>query len=118
MSTTETVSASALNDAAAASVASRTAAIAAAPKTAPKTAPRTRRPAPAPAPAPSGRRALTPKERWARPATATVVSYVSWLEKNVVGRKFSGPERKAAEMSLTLYGAYQGSPERRAARGA
>lgn len=116
MSENESVSTTVLNERTDASVAARTAAIAAsAPRTAPK--PKTaKKAAPAPAPAATGRVGLTPKERASRPATANIVAYVDFLEKTL-GRKFSGPERRAAEVSITLYGAYQKSDARRTARG-
>lgn len=96
------------------------AAAAAAPeKTAPK--PRAaRKPkapvAPVPAPA-TGRKALTPKERAARPVTATIAAYVEWLNKTVYGGRMTKEQKALAGVSITLYGNYQVSPERRAARG-
>jgi hypothetical protein len=108
-----------INNATSASLASRAAEIAAAPKSAPKPA---RKPARKPAPAvvvppKSTRRALTPKERAARPVTATIAEYVKWLEKELGAATFAKlTKRELAGISITLYGAYQVSPERKAVR--
>jgi hypothetical protein len=76
------------------------------------------RPAVRPAPrTPVTRRALTPKERAARPVTATIASYVEWLNREVFGGKMTKAQIEAAGISITLYGAYQVSAERKAARG-
>lgn len=112
-----------------------------APATKPATKPAARKPAtkpaparsgarkPAPAPAPVGRAALSPRERASRPPTATIAAYVDFLAANVfTGKpgtlpsgtpfgKLSPREREIAALSITLYGAYQSSPARRAARG-
>jgi hypothetical protein len=106
-----------INNATSASLASRAAEIAAAPKSAPKSAPKK----PAPRPAVVGyratRRALTPKERAARPVTATIAEYVKWLEKELGAATFAKlTKRELAGISITLYGAYQVSPERKAVR--
>lgn len=66
---------------------------------------------------PAGRKALTPKERAARPVTATIAAYVEWLDKTVYGGKMTAQQKSVAGISITLYGNYQISPERRAARG-
>jgi hypothetical protein len=66
---------------------------------------------------PAPRKAATPRERAAKPVTATIAGYVEWLEKEL-GRKFTAEQRQLAGISITLYGSYQTSPERRAARSA
>jgi hypothetical protein len=103
-----------------------------APKTAAKTAPKVA-PKVAPAPAPTGRKALSPAERAARPATATIEAYADYLSREVFSgkvasdlpgvtgpnRKFgklSARERAIAKIAITLYGSYQISAERRKAR--
>jgi hypothetical protein len=97
-----------------ASVAARTAAIAAAPvKTAPKPSAPKRPAKPKNEPTPA---VLKARARAAAPVTATIASYVSWLEANVLG-KMTAEQKSLAGISITLYGAYQASPERRAARG-
>lgn len=118
---TETIAS--LNAATDASLAART-------KTEPATKPATaRKPratgskktAAAPAPLPikaNGRRARTPQERAKLPVTSTIAAYVEWLDKNVYGGKMTAQQKSVAGVSITLYGAYQISPERRAARGA
>ena len=70
-------------------------------------------------PAPTVRKAMTPKERAAKPVTATIAAYVEWLDKNhILGPKpMTAEQKRVAGISITLYGAYQTSPERRAARG-
>lgn len=106
-----------------ASLATRTRQAATPPKTAPKAAANGKAPAkaapakPAPKATPAPRKALTPKERAAKPVTATIAEYVAWLEKNVTG-KLTAEQRHLAGISITLYGAYQVSPERKAARAA
>jgi hypothetical protein len=91
-------------------------------------------PAPPAPPVRSGRTARTPRERAALPPTGTIAAYVDFLAREVFDGKTSaklpgvtGPgagfgkltarERAIAALSITLYGAYQASPERRAARG-
>ncbi len=88
-------------------------------KTAPKTAPKAATPARTVAPkaAPKVRKAMTPRERAAKPVTATIASYVEWLNATVFDGKLSAAQKSAAGVSITLYGAYQSSPERKAARG-
>jgi hypothetical protein len=66
---------------------------------------------------PAPRKAATPRERAAKPVTATIAAYVAWLEREL-GRKFTAEQRQLAGISITLYGSYQTSPERRAARSA
>jgi hypothetical protein len=113
-----------INEATEASIAGRTAAIAAAPKpktaakpkAAPKPAPKAETPKPKATPTP--RKALTPRERAAKPVTATIAAYVTWLDKTVYGSKMTTAQKSAAGISITLYGAFQSSPERKAARGA
>ncbi len=91
--------------------------VAVTPKPAAKRAP-AKAATPKPAPKPATRRALTPKERAARPVTATIAAYVEWLDKNrILGSKpMTAAEKRAAGIAITLYGAYQTSPERRRAR--
>jgi hypothetical protein len=113
----ETMTATEINDAAEASRAARTAEVANAPKPATKKPAAKAAPKPAPKPAPAARKALTPRERAARPVTATVASYVAWLNKTVYAGKMTKAQIEAAGVSLTLYGAYQKSTERRAERG-
>jgi hypothetical protein len=72
--------------------------------------------APPAAPARKARKAATPAERAAKPVTATIASYVLWLDRTVFGGKMTEPQKKAAGISITLYGAYQISPERKAVR--
>jgi hypothetical protein len=98
-----------------ASVAARTAAINAAPKAAPKVTKPARTPAPAPVVVPA--KGMTAKERAARPVTSTIRDYVVWLNKEVFGGKMTKAQIEAAGISITLYGKYQSSPQRRAARG-
>jgi hypothetical protein len=106
-----------LNAATEASVAARTAAIASAPSKA-KTAKRTPKvKTPVVAPKSSGRAALTPSERAKRPVTSTIASYVEWLDRTVYAGKMTAAQKSAAGISITLYGNYQSSPERKAARG-
>lgn len=64
------------------------------------------------------RRPLTPKERAARPVTATIAAYVEWLDKNRIlsPKPLTAEQKRVAGISITLYGAYQVSPERRKAR--
>jgi hypothetical protein len=80
------------------------------------------KPAPKPAPKPvakaNPRKALTPRERAAKPVTATIAAYVEWLNKTAFGGKMTAAQKSAAGISITCYGNYQSSPERRAARGA
>lgn len=83
----------------------------------PAPARRPRKATPPPPPVTSGRKAKTPKERAALPVTATIASYVEWLNKTVYGGKMTKDQKAIAGVSITLYGAYQISPERRAARG-
>ena len=114
--TMESTTVSAENSKTDASVAARTAAIAAAPATAPKATakPAAKRPAkPKNEPTPA---VLKARARAAAPVTATIASYVSWLEANVLG-KMTAEQKTLAGISITLYGAYQASPERRSARG-
>jgi outer membrane biosynthesis protein TonB len=115
-------------------------------KPAPRT-PATRKPAPAakkPAPARAPKPAPTAKPsgptatdvaaaRALRPPTATIAAYVGFLDgvfaanraatlPGVTGKgaafgSLSARERAIAALSITLYGAFQASPERRAARG-
>lgn len=78
-------------------------------------------PKPAPKPAPvvkATRKPMTPKERAAKPVTATIAAYVEWLDRNrILGSKpMTGPEKRAAGIAITLYGSYQTSPERKLAR--
>jgi hypothetical protein len=84
----------------------------AAKKAAPKAEPK-----PAAKAEPKVRKAMTPKERAAKPVTSTIADYVAWLEKNVTG-KLTADQKHLAGLSITLYGSYQASPERRAARSA
>lgn len=77
-----------------------------------------RKPATPPPPPVTGRRARTPKERAALPVTATIAAYVEWLNREIYGGKMTKDAKAIAGVSITLYGAYQISPERRAARGA
>ena len=105
-----------------ASLASRNAQSANPPKPASKAAakPAAAKPAPAkvaPKATPAPRKALTPRERAAKPVTQTIQDYVAWLEREL-GQKFTEKDRKLAGVAITLYGAYQTSPERRAARAA
>jgi len=121
MSETQTISE--LNDATDASLASRTETkpvpVKRAPrKASPKAAAKPKAPAKAAVPVKSARKARTPSERAALPVTATIASYVEWLNREVYGGKMTGPQKSLAGVSITLYGAYQISPERRAARGA
>jgi hypothetical protein len=120
-------SASALNAAADAARTDRAAEAAATPTVTPtpKRAPAKRGPKTPKTPTPktptvpvkvaTARKALSPKERAAKPVTATIAAYVVWLEKTL-GRKLSGPEKSIAGISITLYGNYQNSPERKLAR--
>lgn len=64
----------------------------------------------------AGRPSLSPRERASRPVTATIASYVEWLDKTVFDGKMSVPQKMAAGVAITLYGRYQVSPERRAIR--
>lgn len=64
-----------------------------------------------------GRPALTPQERAKRPFTPTIIEYVEWLNREIFAGKLSRPQKEAAGIAITLYGHYQASPERRAARG-
>lgn len=66
----------------------------------------------------NARKALTPKERAARPVTATIAAYVEWLDKNRIlsPKPLTAEQKRVAGISITLYGAYQISPERRTAR--
>ena len=119
MSETQTQTAAELNAATDASLSARRAPAAkptvrkpAARKPAAKTAPKT-----APKAAPKVRKAMTPRERAAKPVTATIASYVEWLNATVFDGKLSAAQKSAAGVSITLYGAYQSSPERKAARG-
>jgi hypothetical protein len=120
MSENQSQSVAELNAATENSIANRTAEVA---KPAPKAAPKPKaKAAPKPAPKPvakaNPRKALTPKERAAKPVTATIAAYVEWLDKTVYGGKMTAPQKAAAGVSITLYGNFQSSPERRAARGA
>jgi hypothetical protein len=63
------------------------------------------------------RKALTPAERAAKPVTANIAAYVEWLNRTVFDGKMTAAMIRAAGVSITLYGAYQGSPERKALRG-
>lgn len=63
-----------------------------------------------------GRPSLSPRERAARPVTSTVADYVAWLNRVVFDGRMSGPQIKAAGISITLYGQYQISDERRRVR--
>lgn len=83
-----------------------------------KTDPKAKAAKPAPKPEPKVRKALTPKERAAKPVTATIAGYVEWLDREVFGGKMTKAQKEAAGISITLYGAYQSSPDRKAARGA
>jgi hypothetical protein len=114
---TETKTATELNAQTDAALAARTAEVAKpkAAKPAAKAAPKAAKPAPKATPTP--RKALTPRERAAKPVTATIASYVEWLDKTVFGGKMTVAQKSAAGISITLYGAYQTSPERKAARG-
>jgi hypothetical protein len=139
--TRPTVSAEALNRAADESRTARASAAARTPAPAPVVkaaakAPKGRKavtPARTPAPpvkAPTGRKALTPAERAARPVTTTIAAYVAYLGATIPagtelpgvtgpGRKFgklSARERALVGLSITLYGSYQISPDRRKAR--
>lgn len=116
MTQTQTQTAAELNAATAKSVAARTAAIAAAPAKPAKPVSKAT-PAKAAAPAKGTKKALTPRERAARPVTATIASYVEWLNKTVFDGKMTDKDKKVAGISITLYGNYQVSPERKAARG-
>jgi hypothetical protein len=117
-----------INAATTKSLAARTAEVAKAPRTkatpkaTPKAAPKAAAPAPKPEPKPvakaNPRKALTPKERAAKPVTATVASYVEWLNREIFGGKMTKAQIEAAGVSITLYGNFQSSPERKAARGA
>lgn len=55
----------------------------------------------------TGRRAATPAERAAKPLTANVLAYVEWLDETVYAGKMTEAAKKAAGVSITLYGAYQ-----------
>jgi hypothetical protein len=133
-SSTPSVPASELN---AANDAARTVRAGEAARTAPVKAatPARKRPAPrpkvpAPVATPTGRKALTAPERAARPVTATIAAYVDYLARTIPagtplpgvsgsGAKFgklTARERALLGLSITLYGAYQTSPERRKAR--
>lgn len=50
-----------------------------------------------------------------KPFTATIESYLDWLEGKY-GRAFTPAERELAGRAITLYGSFQASPERKAAR--
>lgn len=76
-------------------------------KAAPKAAPKAE---------PKVRKAATPKERAAKPVTVNIAAYVEWLNAEVFDGKLTEPMKRAAGISITLYGAYQSSPERKAAR--
>lgn len=69
-----------------------------------------------PVPKQRGRRPLTPRERAKLPLTYNVTMYVAWLDREVFDGKLSGAQRHAAGIAITLYGAYQHSPEHRAIR--
>lgn len=71
-------------------------------------------PAPAPAPAPATKKGLSPKERAARPVTATVAAYAEWLNAEIYGGKLTAKELAIAGVSLTLYGGYQARKNGRA----
>lgn len=64
-----------------------------------------------------GRRSLTPQERAAKPVTATIAAYIYWLDEHIFEGKMTEPQKKAAGIAITLYGAFQASPERKKARG-
>lgn len=110
-----------LNAATDASLAARTAPAPAPAKPKAPRKPRAAAPKPkAPAPKPvvtTGRKSRTPKERAALPVTATIASYVEWLNREIYGGKMTARDKTVAGVSITLYGNYQSSPERRAARG-
>lgn len=63
-----------------------------------------------------GRASLSPKERAERPVTATIASYVDWLNREVFEGKMTVPQKMAAGVAITLYGRYQISDERRKIR--
>ena len=50
-----------------------------------------------------------------KPFTATIESYLDWLQERM-GVKFNAPQRELAGRAITLYGSFQVSPERKAAR--
>jgi hypothetical protein len=52
-----------------------------------------------------------------KPFTATIESYLDWLQARM-GVKFNAPQRELAGRAITLYGTFQVSPERKAARAA
>lgn len=50
-----------------------------------------------------------------KPFTNTINSYLDWLQERM-GVKFNAPQRELAGRAITLYGSFQVSPERKAAR--
>jgi hypothetical protein len=99
MSETQTKTVDEINAATDASLASHTAPAVETAK--PKTANRTAKaaapePAKAEPAAKTPRKALTPKERAAKPVTANIEAYVSWLDKTVFDGKMSAAQKSAA----------------------
>jgi hypothetical protein len=90
---------------------------------------------PAPTPEPTAAKAATPslvkdrtktgptvkqavaKDPLTKPFTATIEAYLDWLQARM-GVKFNAPQRELAGRAITLYGTFQVSPERKAARAA
>jgi hypothetical protein len=62
-------------------------------------------------------KAQIPADRLNKPFTSTIQDYVAWLNSQLGDLSALEPERLAG-ISITLYGSYQSSPERKAARAA